>query len=179
MSDELKRILKNIQEGAVDNTDDDSLTESSDSVSDDDIEDDDDMDDISDEMMAEVTLAILETDIGIEKMDAFMTENAEMFVRDKLLTEDVVGKSFMVLSPQARRQKAINILKLRMARDAGDPRYRKLVVTRKLAKSLLEKIRADGRYHKAEQIIRKQRFKIIQNPQAAAAVKRAATMKLQ
>jgi hypothetical protein len=170
MKEELQKRLRAIQEGAI--------TEGAGST-DDDGDIDFNLDDMDDEFLAEVNLAILESEIGSERMAQFITEAAGDLVRDQLLTEDVVGKSYIVLSPQARRQKAINLLKLRMAREANDPRYKKLIIARKLVKSLLIQIRKDGRYNKAETIIRKQHFKIVSNPAAASAMKRAQQLKLQ
>jgi hypothetical protein len=176
MSDFLKR-LEQIREGAIEDPDLDT-----DDLKDD--EDDDEIielldDDIDEEILSEVTLSIIEAEVGPENLQAFITENAAMLERDKILTPGTIGKSYIVLSPAARRRRAINILKLKMARDSGDPRYKKLVVARKLAKSLLMKIRNDGKYKKAEAIIKKMRFKIVRNPEAVAAMKKASKVKLQ
>jgi len=181
MSDleKLQRKLRMIQEGIILESDDDDEDEELDLDDDDlDIEDLDDLE-LDEDLLAEVNLAIIESEVGSEQMPSFLAEHAHVFVRDQLLTEDVVGKSYIVLSPKARRQRAINLLKLRMARKAADPRYRKLVIARKFVKRMLGKIRGDSRYKKAETIVRRQRFKIINNPAAVAAFKKAQTMKLQ
>lgn len=169
MNEEIKRKLRAIQEGAI-------LEDASDDADD---LDDLDLDDLDEDLIAEATLALLEAELGPEAMPSFMAENATMLVRDKLLTEDVAGKSYIVLSPEARRQKAINIMKLNMAKSAGDPRYKKLVLARAMVKKLLEGIRGDSRYAKAEAIVRKQHFTIVSNPEAVAAMNRSKKLKLQ
>jgi hypothetical protein len=170
MSDELKRKLRLIQEGSMSLKTEDSM----DQLGDIDL----DIDNLDPDFLAEMTIMLVEAEIGADKMPQFMTESAGMMVRDQLLTEDVTGKSYIVLSPQARRQKAINLMKLRMAREANDPRYKRLVIARQLVRSLLEHIRTDARYRGAEAIVRKLHFKLISNPEAAAAMKRAQSMKL-
>ena len=179
MTDELRKRLLAIQEGAGDDIAADEVPAGDDEFDDlsDDLTGDDLLGDA--DLMSEVTLSIIESEIGADKLQAFITENAQMLVRDKLLTESSIGKSYMVLSPDARRKKAIDIMKLRMARDAGDSRYKKIVVARKLLTSLLGKIRVDPKYKKAESIVKRMKFKIIQNPQAVAAMKRADAVKLE
>lgn len=182
--EDLKEKLRLIQEGAY-------VAEATDTdYEDDDLDDDDldgdgdgddalDFDEFDDELMAEATLALLEAEIGVEGMQAFLAEHGSTFVRDQLLTEDVAGKSYVVLSPAARRQKAINLMKIRMAKAAGDPAYRKVVAARMILKKYLTMIRTNSRYAKAEQIVRRQRFKVVQNPEAKAALAKASRVKLQ
>lgn len=178
MSNKLLEKLKAIQEGASIDDLDEIMDDTLDDIGDDEFSEL--FDDVENsDLLSEMAIAIIEAEIGPDKISNFLTENTGMLVRDKLLTEDAVaGKSYVVLSPQARRQRAINIMKLKMARDAGDQRYKKIVIARKLIKELLEKIRNDAKYKKAESIVRKMKFKVVQNPEAVAAMKRAGAVKL-
>jgi hypothetical protein len=170
--------LRAIQEGAyvAEATD----TDYEDDITGEDVDDDAlDFDEFDDELMAEATMALLEAEIGPDGMQAFLAEHGSMFIRDQLLTEDAASKSYVVLSPEARRQKAINLMKIRMAKAAGDPAYRKVVAARMILKKYLTQIRSNSRYAKAEQIVRRQRFKLVQNPEAKAAMIKASRVKLQ
>ena len=176
--EEIKRKLAAIQEG--------SYVPEDDSTGELDCGDDDefcDLDEFDEDMLEAVMIGIIQDEVG-EKAPVFIQENAGMLIRDKILTEEAVagavgGKSYVILSPEARKKKYLNMLKIRMARDAADPIYKKAVVVRKLLASLLDKIRNNPKYKtKAEQIVRKMKFRFINNPEAMAALRKSQQTKL-
>jgi len=175
--------LRLIQEGNIEEieTDPEELLNDEDkNLEDDNVMNSDDFA-MNDEFLSEVNLAILRHELNIstdDTMRKFLTENHDMLIRDKILTENALNQSFISLSPMARRAKAVNLLKLKMAKQAGDPRYRKAVRLRALWKRLLDQIRNDSRYKKAETIISRQQFRIVRNPEAIAAVQKFKSVKL-
>lgn len=137
---------------------------------------------ITDEMMAEATIAmIVETTqaYALEQAAQFITENAHLLVRDGLLTEDAAGQSFVVLSRKSQRSKAESLLKMQMARKAKDPRYTKVAALRRVIKRLTKEIHNDSRYNEARTIVMKRQFRQIPNPAALAAKRTQGQMRLQ
>jgi len=134
-----------------------------------------------DEFMAEVNYAILYEAFALnneQEFKQYLIENHSSLIADKILTENQMTKSYISLSPMARKQKAVNLLKLRMAKQAKDTRYIKAVRLRAAYKRLLDQIRSDSRYKIAETIINKQQFRIVSNPSAAAASQMSKRFKL-
>jgi hypothetical protein len=136
---------------------------------------------VTDDMMAEATVAmILETTqaYALEAARDFITENAHLLVRDGLLTEAVAGQSFMVLSREAQRNKAENLLKMQMARKAGDPRYMKVAALRRTIKRLTAELHNDSRYNEAKTIVMKRQFRYAPDANAISAKRTQGQLKL-
>mgnify|MGYP001255383292 CR=1 FL=1 len=137
--------------------------------------------DITPEMISEATIvAIYEAahDHAMEIVKQYLTESGHELVRDGLLTENAMGQSFVVLSRESQRSKAERLLRMQMARKAGDPRYFKIASYRRKIKQLTREIHNDSRYNEARTIVMKRQFRYVPDPKALAAKRTQGAMRL-
>jgi len=121
---------------------------------------------VTEDMKAEATIAsIVEMaqNYALELAAEFIKENAHILVRDGLLTENVAGQSFVVLSRESQRSKAERLLRMQMAKKAGDPRYFKIAALRRRIKQLTKEIHNDSRYSEARSIVMKRELRKMPN----------------
>jgi len=172
MSDTLKERLRTLLEGTA-------AVQENDELEQDQQDEPIGEDVITEDMISEATVAAIyeaAQTYAFEIAQEFLTENAHTLIRDGLLSENAMGQSFVVLSRQSQRSKAERLLRMQMAKKAGDPRYYKIAALRRIIKRLTAEIHNDSRYNEARTIVMKRQFK--QVPDASALAAKRSQMKL-